>query len=104
MQTEFPYSFTVHFQCSVNAFQILLVFFPKKNARDRETNYLNNTCTSSSVAPMSAARNDTLNVSGCRQDLNASSKAVDFSLSLSNFFRISMTVSVVKKVNKLRNA
>ena len=58
------------------------------------------TSISSCVTPMSAARKDILNESGCLQDLKASSRAIDFSLSSPSFLRISAIVCFFALVAK----
>lgn len=64
--------------------------------------YATHTWTSSSVAPMSAARSEMLKLSGYLHDLKASSKVSDFSLSASNFFRISIAYCICYKANNHR--
>lgn len=63
------------------------------------------TSISSCVTPMSAARRDILSESGCLQDLKASSRAMDFSLSSPSLLRISAIVRyfalVLKNVENL---
>ena len=67
----------------------------KKNKRIFEF-----TSISSCVTPMSAARRDILSESGCLQDLKASSRAIDFSLSSPSLLRISAIVDYFALVVK----
>lgn len=76
-----------------------------KNVKEKQKKISEFTSISSCVTPMSAARRDILSESGCLQDLKASSRAMDFSLSSPSLLRISAIVGffalVVKNVENL---
>lgn len=86
---------------SNTVFKVWLDIF-YKNVKEKQKKIFEFTSISSCVTPMSAARRDILSESGCLQDLKASSRAMDFSLSSPSLLRISAIVGffalVVKNV------
>lgn len=89
---------------SNTVFKVWLDIF-YKNVKEKQKKISEFTSISSCVTPMSAARRDILSESGCLQDLKASSRAMDFSLSSPSLLRISAIVGffalVVKNVENL---